>query len=77
MMFLFDKNHAGVIIEAFNSTSTYIHRWLNIGNTYSFQMVSRVYPVELWFNEANDVAPILRRLHSREVTLCDMRFSIL
>ena len=43
------------IIEAFNSTSTYLDDLLNIDNTriYFDQMVDRIYPTKLQLNRAN------------------------
>ena len=41
------------IIEAFNSTSRYLDKLLNIDNIYFDQMVSRIYPTELQLNRAN------------------------
>ena len=41
------------IIEAFNSTSSYIDDLLNINNIYFEQMVDRIYPAELQLNKAN------------------------
>ena len=41
------------IIDAFNSTSTYLDDLLNIENIYFDQMVDRIYPAELKLNRAN------------------------
>ena len=41
------------IIEAFNSTSSYLDDLLNIDNIYFDQMVDRIYPTELQLNRAN------------------------
>ena len=41
------------IIEAFNSTSRYLHDLLNIDNIYFDQMLDRIYPTELQLNRAN------------------------
>ena len=41
------------IIEAFKSTSRYLHDLLNIDNPYSEGMVNRIYPPELQLNKAN------------------------
>ena len=41
------------IIEAFNSSSRYLHDLLNIDNIYFDQMVDRIYPTELQLNRAN------------------------
>ena len=37
------------VIEAFNSTSTYLYELLNIDNPYFEGMVSQIYPAELQF----------------------------
>ena len=52
MLFLSDNNQADVI-EAFNSTSTYLDDLLNIDIPYFEQMVGKVYPTELQLNKAN------------------------
>ena len=41
------------IVEAFNSTSSYLDDLLNIDNIYFDQMVDRIYPTELQLNRAN------------------------
>ena len=41
------------IIEAFNSTSRYLDKLLNIDNPYIEGMVNRIYPPELQLNKAN------------------------
>ena len=41
------------IIEAFNSTSTYLDDLLDIDNIYFDQMVNHIYPTELQLNNAN------------------------
>ena len=41
------------IIDAFNSTSRYLHDLLNIDNIYFEQMAHRIYPAELQLNKAN------------------------
>ena len=41
------------IIEAFNSTSRYLHDLLNIGNPYFEGMVNQICPPELQLNKAN------------------------
>ena len=46
-----DKNSE--IIEAFNSTSSYLDDLLNIDNTYFDGMVKQIYPSELQLNKAN------------------------
>ena len=52
MLSLSDNNQADVI-EAFNSTSSYLDDLLNIDNPYFEQMVGQIYPTELHFNKAN------------------------
>ena len=52
MMSLSDNNQADVI-EAFNSTSSYLDNLLNIDSPYFEQMVGQIYPTELHFNKAN------------------------
>ena len=50
------------IIEAFNSTSRYLDKPLNIQNTYFEGMVTQIYPNELQLNTANSTdteAPFL------------------
>ena len=50
------------VIEAFNSTSTYLDDLLNIDNPYFEGMVKQIYPPELQLNKANDTdteAPFL------------------
>ena len=49
---LSDNNQTD-IIEAFNSTSTYLDDLLNIDNPYFEQMVGQIYPTELQLNKAN------------------------
>ena len=46
---LSDINQANVI-EAFNSTSSYLDDLLNIVNPYFEQMLSQIYPAELQLN---------------------------
>ena len=41
------------VIEAFNSTSRYLHDLLNIENNLFDSMVNRIYPSKLHLNEAN------------------------
>ena len=41
------------IVEAFNSTSSYLNDLLNIDNIYFGYMVNRIYPAELQLNKAN------------------------
>ena len=43
----------GDIIEAFNSTSTYLDDLLNIDNIYFEQMVNGIFPDELQLNKSN------------------------
>ena len=52
MMSLSDNNQTD-IIEAFNSTSSYLDDLLNIVNPYFEQMVGQIYPIELQLNKAN------------------------
>ena len=49
----FSREYQADIIEAFNSTSRYLHDLLNIDNIYFDQMVDRIYPTELQLNRAN------------------------
>ena len=57
------------IIDAFNTTSTYLDDILNINNAYFDTMVSQIYPSELQFNKANT--------SDTEAAFLDLRFSIL
>ena len=41
------------IIEAFNSTTSYLNDLLNIDNLYFEQMVGQIYPSKLQLNKAN------------------------
>ena len=41
------------VIDAFNTTSTYLDDILNINNVYFDNMVSQIYPSELQVNKAN------------------------
>ena len=41
------------VIDAFNTTSTYLDDVLNISNVYFDNMVSQIYPSELQLNKAN------------------------
>ena len=52
MLSLSDKNPANVI-KAFNFTSRYLDSLLSIDNLNLEQMVSQIYPIEFWYNEAN------------------------
>ena len=51
-MSLSDNNETD-IIEAFNSTSRYLHDLLNIDYPYFEQMVGQIYPTERQLNKAN------------------------
>ena len=42
-----------VVIDAFNTTSSYLDDILNINNVYFDIMVSQIYPSELQLNKAN------------------------
>ena len=52
MMSLSDDKQADVI-DAFNATSRYLDKILNIYNVYFDNMVSQIYPSELQLNKAN------------------------
>ena len=52
MMSLADYKH-DVVIDAFNTTSSYLDDILNINNVYFDIMVSQIYPSELQLNKAN------------------------
>ena len=52
MMSLSDDKQADVI-DAFNTTSSYLDYILNINNIYFDNMVSQIYPSELQLNKAN------------------------
>ena len=52
MMSLSDDMHADVI-DAFNTTSRYLDRILNINNVYFDNIVSQIYFSELQLNKAN------------------------
>ena len=52
MLSLSDDNQSEVI-EAFNSTSRYLHDLLNIDNTLFDSMANHIYPSELQLNKAN------------------------
>ena len=61
MISLSDNNQAD-IIEALNSTSSYLDDLLNIDNPYFERMVNQIYPPELQLNKANTsdtLAPFL------------------
>ena len=42
------------VIDAFNNTSRYLDEILNINNVYFDDMVSKIYPLELQLNKANN-----------------------
>ena len=50
MLSFSDINQANVI-EAFNSTLSYLDDLLNIDNPYFEQMISQIYPAELQLNK--------------------------
>ena len=52
MMSLSDDKQADVI-DAFNTTSRYLDKILNIDNVYFDNMFSQIYPSELQLNKAN------------------------
>ena len=52
MLSLSDNNQID-IIEAFNSTTSYLNDLLNIDNPYFEQMVGQIYPSKLQLNKAN------------------------
>ena len=52
MTSLSDDNQA-IIIEAFNSTSTYLKDLLYIDNPYFQGMANQIYPPKLQLNKAN------------------------
>ena len=52
MMSLSDENQTD-IIDAFNTTSSYLDDILNINTVYFDNMVSQIYPSELQLNKAN------------------------
>ena len=51
-MSLYDDKYAD-IIDAFNTTSSYLYDILNIYNVYSDKMVNQIYSTELQLNKAN------------------------
>ena len=67
MLSLSDNNQTD-IIEAFNSTSSYLDDLLNIDNPYFEQMVGQIYPTELQLNKANS--------SNTEAPFLDLNFSI-
>ena len=54
MMSLYDDKQAD-IIDAFNTTSRYLDDILNINNVYFDNMVSQIYPSELWDNSIKTI----------------------
>ena len=52
MMSLSDDKQANVI-DAFNTTSSYLDDILNFNNVYFDNMVSQIYPSELQLSKAN------------------------
>ena len=52
MISLSDDKQAD-IIDAFNTTSSYLDNIININNVYFDNMVSQIYPSELRLNKAN------------------------
>ena len=52
MLFLYDNNQAA-IVEAFNSTSSYLDDLLNTDNPYFAQMVSQIHTTKHQLNKAN------------------------
>ena len=52
MLSLYDNNQAA-IVEAFNSTSSYLDDLLNTDNPYFAQMVSQIHTTEHQLNKAN------------------------
>ena len=62
------KNYRGVI-EAFNSTSTYLDDLLNTDNKYSDGLISQIYLSELHLNKANS--------SETEAPFLDLHLSIL
>ena len=55
-------------IEAFNSTSRYLHDLLDIDNNFFDSMVNRIYPSELQLNKAN--------VSDTEVSFLDLQLSV-
>ena len=53
MMSLSDDKQADVI-DAFSTTSRYLDNILNINKVYFYNMVSQIYPSELYLNKANN-----------------------
>ena len=49
----FNYHNQTDVIEAFYSTSRYLHDLLNIDNPYFEGMVNQIYPPELQLNKAN------------------------
>ena len=52
-MMSFSGDKQADVIDAFNTTSRYLDKILNINNVYFDNMVSQVYPSELQLNKAN------------------------
>ena len=50
---LFLMNNQADIIDAFNTTSRYMDKFLNINNIYFDNMVCQIYPLELQLNKVN------------------------
>ena len=63
MMSLYDDKQAD-IIDAFNTTSRYLDDILNINNVYFDNMVSQIYPSELWDNSIKTI-PLISKLRFR------------
>ena len=66
MMSLFDDK--ADVIDAFNTISRYLDDILNINNVYFDNMVSQIYPSELYFNKANT--------SDKETAFLDLHLSI-
>ena len=67
MLSLSDNNQTD-IIEAFNSSSTYLDDLLNFDNPYLKQIVGQIYPSGLQLNKANS--------SDTEAQILDLNFSI-
>ena len=59
MMSLSDDKQANVI-DAFNTSSSYLDDILNINNVYFDNIVSQIYPSELQLNKANTPGDVPR-----------------
>ena len=68
-MLSFSDDNQSEVIEAFNSTSRYLHDLLNIGDDLFDSMVSHIYPSELQLNKAN--------VSDTEASFFDLHLSIL